>query len=38
VLFPFVRDDSHPFIKKLWTALEQGSAIPGLNEVPMDVY
>lgn len=38
LLFPFVRDDSHPFIKKLWTALEQGSAIPGLNEVPMDVY
>lgn len=38
LLYPFVRDDSHPFIKKLWTALQQGSEIPGLNEVPMDVY
>ena len=38
LLYPYVREDSHPFIRKLWTAIEQGSAIPGLNEVPMDVY
>ncbi|MFM7055694.1 MAG: tetratricopeptide repeat protein [Planctomycetota bacterium] len=38
ILFPFVRDDSHPFIKNLWTALDQGSAIPGLKDVPMDVH
>lgn len=38
LLFPFVREDAHPFIKNLWTALEQGSEIPALKDVPMDVH
>ncbi|MEY3457907.1 MAG: hypothetical protein RL215_1064 [Planctomycetota bacterium] len=38
LLFPLVRDDSHPFIRKLWTALQNHTPPPPLDEVPMETF
>jgi tetratricopeptide (TPR) repeat protein len=38
LLAKFVDEDSHPFIVKLWSALQNGAPPPGLEEVPMQTF
>jgi hypothetical protein len=38
VLFPFVKEDAHPFILSLWMSLRNGSALPSLDQVPLESF
>jgi len=38
VLYPFVREDAHPFVLSLWIALQNGAELPGLDQVPMESF
>ncbi len=38
VLFPFVKEDAHPFILSLWMSLQNGTALPSLEQVPLESF
>lgn len=38
VLFPFVKEDAHPFILSLWMSLQNGTALPSLDQVPLESF
>jgi tetratricopeptide (TPR) repeat protein len=38
VLFPFVKEDAHPFILSLWMSLQNGAALPSLDQVPLESF
>ena len=38
VVAPFVKDDSPEFLKLLWQSLQDGSPLPALDKVPMELF
>ena len=38
VLFPFVKEDAHPFILSLWMSLQNSAALPSLDQVPLESF
>ncbi len=38
MLYPYVREDAHPFVLALWMALQRNSELPGLDQVPLESF